>query len=240
MLTAFAKGFAQLTDPRIRRLILLTIAIAIGVFVALWIVVGLMLTRMTVFTTGWLDTAVDVLGGAATLVVTLLLFPAVFSAVVGLFLDRIAAIVERRHYPQWPPAREFLARRKHIRIDQVPRDRHHIEYTGSFFSPGTAVVPVRFPAGKRIPARSRVFRGRGVAPCRSRNGARRLAAKPVAADRRRDPDRVDAERAAAEPRHPGCRNRGDGTLLGKTRTARLTRKPASGLWESHVTGKEDR
>jgi uncharacterized protein involved in cysteine biosynthesis len=106
MLTAFAKGFAQLSDPRIRRLILLTIAIAIGVFVSLWIVVGWMLTETTLFTTGWLDTVVDVLGGAATLVVTLLLFPAVFSAVVGLFLDQVAAIVERRHYPAFPPARD--------------------------------------------------------------------------------------------------------------------------------------
>lgn len=106
MLTAFAKGFAQLSDPRIRRLILLTVAIAIGVFVSLWIVVGLMLTETTLFSIGWLDTVVDVLGGAATLVVTLLLFPAVFSAVVGLFLDQVAAIVERQHYPGWPPARD--------------------------------------------------------------------------------------------------------------------------------------
>ena len=106
MLTPFARGFAQLSDPRIRHLILLTIAIAIGVFLSLWIVVGLMLTQTSLFTSGWLETVVDVLGGAATLVITWFLFPAVFSAVVGLFLDQLAAIVEQRHYPTWPPARD--------------------------------------------------------------------------------------------------------------------------------------
>src|SRR3546814_9669089 len=61
----------------------------------------------------WLETAFGVvfdwLAGliyfAALLMATLLLFPAVVTVVVGLFLDRVVEAVEARHYPGQPPAR---------------------------------------------------------------------------------------------------------------------------------------
>lgn len=106
MLTAFLKGFGQLTDPRVRRLVWLSAALAILAFAGLWGAVGFLLAHTALFTIGWLDTAVDVLGGLATLVITWVLFPAVLSAAVGLFLDPVAAAVEQRHYPGWPPPRQ--------------------------------------------------------------------------------------------------------------------------------------
>lgn len=106
MLTAFVKGFAQLGDPRTRRLVWLSAGIAVAVFLLLWAAVGYLLTQTALFTLGWLDTAVDVLGGLATLVITVMLFPAVLSAAVGLFLDEVASAVEARHYPFWPPPRQ--------------------------------------------------------------------------------------------------------------------------------------
>lgn len=106
MLAAFLKGFEQLTDPATRRWVWISIGVAVLVFALLWGGVAFVLTHTALFTTGWLDTAVDVLGGLATLVITWLLFPAVLSAAVGLFLDEVAGTVEKRHYPSWPPARE--------------------------------------------------------------------------------------------------------------------------------------
>ncbi len=67
--------------------------------------VGFLLTDTSFFDIGWLETAVDVLGGLATLVITWLLFPAVVSATVGFLLDRVADAVEERHYPQLPEVR---------------------------------------------------------------------------------------------------------------------------------------
>jgi uncharacterized protein involved in cysteine biosynthesis len=79
------------------------------VFAALWIGIGLLLTHTTLFETGWLDVAVDLLGGAATLVVTIVFFPAVATAVLGLFLEDAADAVERRHYPlAGPPRRQSV------------------------------------------------------------------------------------------------------------------------------------
>src|SRR5581483_9662842 len=56
---------------------------------------------------GWIDTAIDALGGLAALVLTVLLYPAVAAAVTSLFLDDAIAAVERRHYPALPPPRHI-------------------------------------------------------------------------------------------------------------------------------------
>lgn len=106
MIGAFAKAVGQFGDPAIRRIVWVSIGISVCVFIVLWMVVGFLLTSSALFSIGWLDTAVDVLGGLATLVLTWLFFPAFVSGSIGLLLDRVANAVERRHYPQLPPARE--------------------------------------------------------------------------------------------------------------------------------------
>lgn len=107
MLGAFAKAFGQLTDPNTRRVIWTSIGLAVLVFIGLWALVGYLLASTDLFDLAWLETAIDVLGGLATLVITWLLFPAVLSGVMGVFLERIADAVERRHYPLLPPVRDM-------------------------------------------------------------------------------------------------------------------------------------
>ncbi len=104
MFHAFSKGISQLGDPQIRKVIWLSIAAACFVFTILWLAVGVMLGATTVFNYAWLEWAVDLLGGLAPLVFTWFLFPAVISAVIGIFLEDIAEAVEARHYPALPPA----------------------------------------------------------------------------------------------------------------------------------------
>lgn len=105
MFDAFAKAVRQLGDPAIRRALLISIGLSLLVFLCLWAGVGWALSHFTFFQTGWLDAAIGVLGGLATLAVSWFLFPAVVSTTTGLFLDDVAAAVERRHYPALPPAR---------------------------------------------------------------------------------------------------------------------------------------
>lgn len=107
MLGAFAKAIRQLGDPAIRRVVWLGVAVSLGVFVLLWGAVGFLLTNTAFFQIGWLDTAIDVLGGVATLAISWFLFPVVISAFIGLVLERVAEAVERRYYPALPPAREI-------------------------------------------------------------------------------------------------------------------------------------
>lgn len=107
MIGAFAKAIEQFRDPAVRGVLWRSIAVSIGVFAILWALVGFLLTHTTFFQIGWLDTAIDVLGGAATLAISWFLFPVVISAFIGLFLERVAEAVERRHYPALPAARDI-------------------------------------------------------------------------------------------------------------------------------------
>ncbi len=99
MLSAFSRAMGQLGDPRVRSTVWISIGAALVVFALLWSAVAALLTHTALFQTGWLEAAADVLGGLATLILTWFLFPAVFGAVMGLFLERVADAVERRHYP---------------------------------------------------------------------------------------------------------------------------------------------
>lgn len=107
LLGAFAKAIGQLTDPSTRRVLWISIALAVLVFIGLWALVGYLLTTTALFELAWLETAIDVLGGLATLVITWLLFPAVLSGCIGILLERVADAVERRHYPSLPVVRDM-------------------------------------------------------------------------------------------------------------------------------------
>lgn len=104
MFSAFLKAFGQLADDATRRLIWISLGAAIVVFAALWSAIGILLHNTELFQSGWLETMVDMLGWAATLVLTWFLFPAVFTVIASLFLERVAAATEARHYPALPAA----------------------------------------------------------------------------------------------------------------------------------------
>jgi CysZ protein len=105
LLTAFVRAVKQLGDPAIRRVLWISLGLSLLTFLLLWSGVGYLLTHTVFFKIGWLDTAIDVLGGFATLFLSWLLFPAVVSITIGFFLEAVAAAVERRHYPDLPPVR---------------------------------------------------------------------------------------------------------------------------------------
>ncbi len=104
MLSAFVKGIDQLSDRATRKYMWLSIISALITFVLLWSVVGWLLRETSISNIGWLEGAIDLLGGIATLALTWFLFPATVSAVIGLFLDQVADCVENRHYPNLPTA----------------------------------------------------------------------------------------------------------------------------------------
>jgi CysZ protein len=97
-------AISDFRDPGLRRVLWLSLAVSLamaGLAVALaWAALG----AIDLVSIPWLETAIDILGAAAVLVIAWLLFPVLLPAVVALFLDRAAAIVERRHEPGLPPA----------------------------------------------------------------------------------------------------------------------------------------
>lgn len=106
MISALAKAIAQLPEPAFRRVLVKGLLAALATFVALNAALWWLLIELQLFQTGWIDTAVDVLGGVAVFVLSLVFFPAVVTVVVGVMLDEIVRAVEARHYPTLPPARE--------------------------------------------------------------------------------------------------------------------------------------
>lgn len=104
MFSAFAKGVFQLNDRATRKILWLAVAVAGVVFAGLWTGVGYLLTSTQLFALSWLNFAVELLGGLATLLLTWFLFPGVVGAVIGFLLEDIAAMVEARHYPELPAA----------------------------------------------------------------------------------------------------------------------------------------
>jgi uncharacterized protein involved in cysteine biosynthesis len=105
MLSAFAKALAQLGDPAFRRPIGWSLGLAALAFAALWLALGFVLRHTSITAWPWIDTAIEVFGGLAAIVLTFLLFPGVVAAVLSLFAERIIGAVEQRHYPALPPPR---------------------------------------------------------------------------------------------------------------------------------------
>jgi uncharacterized protein involved in cysteine biosynthesis len=68
------------------------------------------LAATTLFQTGWLELATDILGTMAGFLVPLLLFPAFMPLIAGMFEERILTLVEQADYPDTPPPspRPFL------------------------------------------------------------------------------------------------------------------------------------
>jgi uncharacterized protein involved in cysteine biosynthesis len=105
VIRAFRLAVAEVFEPQLRRIVLLAVGLTLAVFVALWATTAWLLINTELFTWGWLDEALDVLGTLAALALSWFLFPAVVMLILGLFLDRVVEAIERRHYPDLPPAR---------------------------------------------------------------------------------------------------------------------------------------
>jgi len=78
------------------------LGISVAVMVLLWVSIAYLLANTTLFSIGWIDAAIDILGGVAVLVLTWMMFPGLVSAATGLLAGPIAAAVESRHYPKLP------------------------------------------------------------------------------------------------------------------------------------------
>lgn len=105
MIGYFALAIRQLPDPAFRRVLLRSLASATAAFAVLATAVWFFLAGTNFFTFRLVEWIVDALGSIAVVVVIWLLFPAVASFFVGLFLDEIVTAVEKRHYPGDPPSR---------------------------------------------------------------------------------------------------------------------------------------
>jgi CysZ protein len=105
MIRAFLAALEEVCDPRLRRILVVSVLLAVAVLAALAGGLAFLLHRAAVLGIWYLDRGVELLGGLAIVGLAWLLFPAVATLVLSFFLDRALAIVEARRYPDLPPAR---------------------------------------------------------------------------------------------------------------------------------------
>ena len=105
MSAALAKAFAQLDDPRLQRILLWSVGLALSVLVALGVLLWFVIVQLDLFSWAWLESLFEWGSGLAIAILLILLFPAAVSATIGLFLEAVAEAVESRHYPGLAPPR---------------------------------------------------------------------------------------------------------------------------------------
>jgi uncharacterized protein involved in cysteine biosynthesis len=111
----FLKALGQLTDGRFLGVLALglglTIALLVGFFLAFVAVIGTFVpetfTLPWIGEITWVDTALTWASVPLMLVLSTFLMVPVASAFISMFLETIAAAVERKHYPHLPPARSI-------------------------------------------------------------------------------------------------------------------------------------
>jgi CysZ protein len=99
MLPAFAKAFQQLPDPRFRRIMAVGVVWALALNVAVHAGIWQLFQNLKLFAWSWLNALIEVTGWAAVFLAGLWVFPALVGIVVSFYLDEVASIVERKHYP---------------------------------------------------------------------------------------------------------------------------------------------
>ena len=104
MIAALALAFRQLGDSNFLGVLLKSVAGAALAFAGLAALAAWGVGALA-GGSGWLASIAAALGGLLTLGLAVWLFVPAMLAIAGLFLDGVAAAVERRFYPGLPPAR---------------------------------------------------------------------------------------------------------------------------------------
>lgn len=114
MLTDLSKAIAQMRDPKLLKLLILSLlaaAILLGALVggAVWLLQAQDVGANGFFGFSLLDNAlawlIDTAAVGVAIVIALLLFPAAAISLQSMFLDGVADAVEAKHYPHLPPGR---------------------------------------------------------------------------------------------------------------------------------------
>jgi CysZ protein len=99
MINAFFKALNDVTSPEFRKILWMSIGLTLALFIAVLVAIETLLSFLTLVPMAWLQTLIAVGTGLGLLAAFFFLMSPVTAIFAGLFLDRIAARVEDRHYP---------------------------------------------------------------------------------------------------------------------------------------------
>lgn len=103
MIRAAFKALQDLLSPEFRGILFKALGLTLLLFLAVFVAVQILLNSLSLFSWDWVENLIAVIAGLGLLVVFFFLAAPVTAMFAGLFLDRVAGFVERRHYPRDPP-----------------------------------------------------------------------------------------------------------------------------------------
>ena len=105
LLATVSQAFRDAFAPAQRRALFGSILATLGVFAGLHLGVSWGVEHLRPERHPWLLWPLEILGNLAVLALTWLLFPAVATAILSLFLEGVLARLEKQHYAALPPCR---------------------------------------------------------------------------------------------------------------------------------------
>ncbi len=105
MIEAAGLAVSDILTPPFRRVLLKSLALTIVLLLALWLVLGWLLAFWVALPYAWLDSGFSILAAIGLVIGLAFLVAPVTALLAGLFLDDIAEVVERVHYPHEPEGR---------------------------------------------------------------------------------------------------------------------------------------
>lgn len=105
MIAAALSALSEVFSPPFRNVFWKAIGLTLLLLAVLWIAAEVAISALLVLPYPWLTTLVAVLSGLGLVVAFAFLIAPVTSLFAGLFLDGVAELVERNHYPADPPGR---------------------------------------------------------------------------------------------------------------------------------------
>lgn len=119
MLKSLSRAFSQSFDPAFRRVFNRSLLFSLVTFIVVWLASWFALDWagewLVVWVRDWagegfwlgvMEWLVDIAAVGAIAIASFFLFPAVMVSIMAVLLDDIAEAVERRYYPDLPPARQ--------------------------------------------------------------------------------------------------------------------------------------
>jgi CysZ protein len=109
MIKAAFTALADLLSPDFRGVLFKAIGLAVLLLIAVVTGAVLLLDMMKLAPWGWGNAVIEVAAGLGLAVLAFFMIPPVTAIFAGLYLDRVAGLVERKHYPQDMPGRDLPA-----------------------------------------------------------------------------------------------------------------------------------
>lgn len=103
MLSVIRLAAGDVFSPPFRGVLLKSLGLTVLALVAAWFGLEALIDHLVQLDRGWLDGLVQVVSGLTLLVAAVFLVVPITALVASLFLDDIAAVVEKTHYPNDTP-----------------------------------------------------------------------------------------------------------------------------------------